>query len=86
MFASNGDSGKAEPLVIAHATTDKNVDIGRYGGSDVDDGDATAISRQQSPTSITGPTVEQPEKKEEKYVNDLFKLLLGELPDVFGVF
>ncbi|CAG9530130.1 unnamed protein product, partial [Cercopithifilaria johnstoni] len=65
LFSGNGDSGKVEPAVTAHTNTDKG-DINRYGGSDADDGDATAMSRQQSPTSIVGPTVEQSEKKEEK--------------------
>uniref|UniRef100_A0A8R1TWT3 MAP/microtubule affinity-regulating kinase 3 n=1 Tax=Onchocerca volvulus TaxID=6282 RepID=A0A8R1TWT3_ONCVO len=66
LFANNNDSSKAEPIVAAHATIDKGVDIGRYSGSDADDGDAYAISRQQSPTSATDPVMEQPEKKEEK--------------------
>ncbi|EJD73944.1 CAMK/CAMKL/MARK protein kinase, partial [Loa loa] len=63
LFAGNGDSGKAEPAVTTHATTDKDVDIGRYGGSDADDANATAVSWQQSPASATAPIVEQPEKK-----------------------
>ncbi|VDO08546.1 unnamed protein product, partial [Brugia timori] len=33
---------------------------------DAYDGDSTAISRQQSPALTLGPTIEQPEKKEEK--------------------
>uniref|UniRef100_A0A1I8EVA1 MAP/microtubule affinity-regulating kinase 3 n=1 Tax=Wuchereria bancrofti TaxID=6293 RepID=A0A1I8EVA1_WUCBA len=68
LFASNGDNGKVELAVTANANTDKGVDTGRYAGSDADDGDSTAISRQQSPALTLGPTVEQPEKKEEKYV------------------
>uniref|UniRef100_A0A915PW07 MAP/microtubule affinity-regulating kinase 3 n=1 Tax=Setaria digitata TaxID=48799 RepID=A0A915PW07_9BILA len=67
LFTGNGDSGKIESATAAHATTDKNIDIvGPSGGSDADDGDMSTISRQQSPTSVVGSGVEQPEKKEEK--------------------
>ncbi|KAL3984725.1 Protein kinase domain family protein [Acanthocheilonema viteae] len=66
LFTSNGDNSKAELAVTAHAITDKG-DINRYGGSDANDGDVNAISRQQSSTSIVGQTVEQSEKKEEKF-------------------
>ncbi|VDK85701.1 unnamed protein product [Litomosoides sigmodontis] len=64
LFTSNGDSVNAEQTVTSCAVNDKG-DIGRYGGSDADDSDATAKSRQQSPTLVASPTVEQ-EKKEEK--------------------
>lgn len=85
-LASNGHSRESEPAVTTHSPIEKESDIGRYGCDDVaGDADASVTSQQQSPASTVTPVVEQSEKKEEKYVNDLFKVLLGELSDVFGV-
>lgn len=78
---SNGDSGIAESAATVQAAAGDAVETSRGGEPEEVD-----VSLQQHQSGGAATVAESHEKKEEKYVNELLKVLLGRVPDVFGAF